>query len=78
MCVHARRVFMSSTCGGAVGGSSPRLYQETDQIWNGHIPSVSLAKFPLLRRPLVFPIPVTARTAVRESRPLKPRLGDGP
>jgi hypothetical protein len=65
-------VHLSSTRGGAVGGSAPRLYQETDQIWSGCIPFVFLAKFPLLSRPLVFPIPATACMAVRESRPPKP------
>jgi hypothetical protein len=32
--VHARRVFLSSTSGGAVGGSAPRLYYKTNQIWS--------------------------------------------
>jgi hypothetical protein len=46
---------MYFTRGGAVGGSAPRLYQETDQIWNESVPSVSLAKFPLLSLLSSFP-----------------------
>jgi hypothetical protein len=77
-CVHVERVcacsprvpvFYAWRCGRRL---CSRLYQETDQIWSGCVPSVSLTKFLLLRRPLVFPIPATACTAVRDSMPPKP------
>jgi hypothetical protein len=34
MHVHAHRVSLSSMRGGAVGGSAPRLYYKTNQIWS--------------------------------------------
>ncbi|KAK1620517.1 hypothetical protein QYE76_026034 [Lolium multiflorum] len=50
-----------------------RLYKETDQIWKTELLDLSLAKFLLLSYSLVFPIPATACTAVRESGPPKLR-----
>ncbi|KAK1642140.1 hypothetical protein QYE76_059945 [Lolium multiflorum] len=55
------------------GGSPPRLYKETDQIWKTVLLDLSLVKFLLPRYCLVFPIPAIACTAIRESRPPKPR-----
>ena len=65
------------TRGVSICGSSPWLFKatrdRTDPEDSTHL-SVSLASpVPLLRCSLVFPIPATACTAVRESRPPKPR-----